>query len=129
MKTTFKRPYRPVDLNTSPLASFPLISMAKQLMTEEAFTKSGRTALTLARGVDMTVVLTVVKAGTVIHEHQAPGPTTVIVLSGNVVFSAGTEKTALEGGWAVSFSADVIHAVEAEEDSVFLIVIGGRQAA
>jgi quercetin dioxygenase-like cupin family protein len=129
MNTAFERPYRPVDLNTSLTKSFPLISMAEQLMSEDAVAKSGRTALTLARGDNMTVVLTVIKAGTVIHEHQAPGPATIIVLSGSIVFSTSTERTTLEQGSAVSFSADVLHAVEANEDSGFLIVIGGLKDA
>ncbi len=126
MEKAFERPYRPLNIDNSWIESFPLKAMAGQLMDENAFAESGRNALTLVRGDEMTVVLTVIRAGTALHEHRAPGPATVIPLSGNIRMSGGHEKMPLEPGSAVSFTADVLHAVEAVEDSAFLIVIGGR---
>ena len=126
MDKAFERPYRPLNVDNSWIESFPLMAMARQLMDEDAFAESGRNALTLVRGNEMTVVLTVIRAGTALHEHRAPGPATVIPLSGNIRMSGGHEKMPLEPGSAVSFTADVLHAVEAVEDSAFLIVIGGR---
>ena len=129
MKEAFERPYRPAYVNASWIKSFPLLAMAEQLMNEDAFAQSGRNALTLVRGDEMTVVLTVIRQGTVIHEHRVPGPATVIPLKGSIRILAGNEKMPLESGSAVSFTADVRHAVEATEDSAFLIVIGGRESA
>ncbi len=126
MDKAFERPYRPSHLDTSWIGSFPLLAMAEQLMAEEAFAGSGRNALTLVRGEDLTVVLTVIREGALIHEHRAPGPATVITLSGSIRILTGNEKMTLEHGSAVSFTADVPHAVEAGQDSAFLIVIGGR---
>ena len=126
MDKAFERPYRPLNVDDSWIESFPLKAMARQLMDEDAFAESGRNALTLVRGDEMTVVLTVIRAGTALHEHRAPGPATVIPLSGNIRMLGGNEKMPLEPGSAVSFTADVLHAVEAVEDSAFLIVIGGR---
>jgi len=126
MNTAFERPYRPVDMNTSLTQSFPLSSMAEKLLREATFATSGRAALTLARGDDMTVVLTAMTAGTVLPEHRAPGPATVMTLSGSIVFSTRTEKITLEQDKVVVFTADVFHAVEASEDSAFLIIIGGK---
>ena len=54
----FERPYRPVGLNTSLTKAFPLVSMAEKLMEEAASATSGRAALTLARGDELTIVLT-----------------------------------------------------------------------
>lgn len=126
MDKAFERPYRPLKVGETWIESFPLKAMARQLMDEDAFAESGRNALTLVRGDEMTVVLTVIRAGTALHEHRAPGPATVILLSGNIRMLGGDEKMPLEPGSAVSFTADVLHAVEAVEDSAFLIVIGGR---
>ncbi len=126
MDKAFERPYRPLNLDDSWIESFPLKAMARQLMDEDAYGESGRNALTLVRGDKMTLVLTVIRAGTALHEHRAPGPATVIPLSGNIRMSGGHEKMTLEPGSAVSFTPDVLHAVEAVEDSAFLIVIGGR---
>lgn len=36
MNTSFERPYRPVDLNTSLTKSFPLMAMAEKLMSEDS---------------------------------------------------------------------------------------------
>ena len=126
MDKAFERPYRPLNVNNSWIESFPLNAMARQIMDEDAFAESGRNALTLVRGDEMTVVLTVIRAGTALHEHRAPGPATVIPLSGNIRMLAGQEKMPLAPGSALSFTADVLHAVEAVEDSAFLILIGGR---
>ena len=125
MNTPFERPYRPIDLNIPMTKAFPLMSMAEKLMREAAFATSGRSSLTLARGDEMTVVLVVLKAGTTLKEHPAPAAATVITLSGNIIFTTSAEKITLEQGEAVTFTADVLHAVYASEDSAFLIVIGG----
>ena len=125
MSASFERPYRPVDLNVSTTKAFPLISMAEKLMEEATSATSGRASLTLAHGDEMTMVLVAIKAGTTLEEHQAPTAATVITLSGNIIFTTSGEKITLEQGEAVTFTADVLHAVYASEDSAFLIVIGG----
>ena len=126
MHTAFEHPYRPVSLDTSLTKGFALNSMGEQLLEEANAASAGRAALTLARGNDLTVVLTAITAGTVLHEHRAPGPATVVILNGSIVFSSNTENITLEKGEAVVFTADVLHAVEANEDSVLLISIGGK---
>lgn len=126
MDTSFKRPYRPVDLNTSLMQSFPLLSMAEELMSEAAFAKSGRSSLTLARGDELTIVLVVLKAGNTLEEHSAPAAATVITLSGKMIFTTSSEKITLEQGDGVTFTNDILHSVYADEDCAFLIVIGGK---
>ncbi len=126
MEKAFERPYRPLKANETWIESFTLHAMAEQLMGEDAFAESGRNALSLVRGDEMTVVLTVMKEGAALHEHRAPGPATVILLSGRIRISSGVEEAPLEPGSAVSFTANLRHAVKAMEDSAFLIVIGGR---
>ena len=126
MNTSFERPYRPVDLNISMIKEFSLISMAEKLMEEATVTTSGRASLTLAHGSEMTLVLVALKAGTTLEDHQAPAAATVITLSGDIIFTTSAEKSTLEQGEAVAFTADILHAVYASEDSAFLIVIGGK---
>ena len=125
MNTSFKRPYRPVDLNVSATKGFPLMSMAEKLMEEANSARSGRASLTLAHGEEMTLVLVALKAGTTLEDHSAPAAASVITVSGNIIFTTSSEKITLEQGEAVTFTADVVHAVYASEDSAFLIVIGG----
>ena len=67
MSEPFARPFRPVELTSSTLTSFPLQAMAQQLMTEDVFHTSGRNALTLLHHKNLTVVLTVLQAGAVLQ--------------------------------------------------------------
>ena len=99
--------------------------MAEKLMQEVAFKTSGRSSLTLAHGGELTVVLAVLKAGHALAEHPAPAAAAVTCLDGNLTFATKTEEITLEKGEAVVFTGDVLHSVRADEDSVFLIVIGG----
>lgn len=125
MNTSFERPYRPVDLNKSITHGFPLGSMAEKLMEEATLNAAGRSSLTLAHGVELTVVLAVLKAGHALGEHPAPAAATVTCLDGNLTFTTKVEEITLEKCEVVVFTGDVLHSVRANEDSVFLIVIGG----
>ena len=127
MNTSFERPYRPVDLNASLTQGYSLLPMAENLMEEATLNAAGRSSLTLAHGVELTVVLTVLKAGNSLSEHPAPAAATVTCLDGNLTFTTKVEKITLEKGEAVVFTGDVLHSVRANEDSVFLIVIGGTE--
>ncbi|HEX9726697.1 MAG TPA: cupin domain-containing protein [Vicinamibacteria bacterium] len=122
-------PYQPVDLASASAEAFDLSLMAKELKNDDLFLKSGRVARTLARGEQMTAVLTVMKKDCELHEHATPGPATVTVLSGNVEFSFDPPRdhVILHEGCTVVFSKDAAHRVKAQEDSAFLIVIGGRR--
>ena len=128
MNTSFERPYKPVDLNIPMTKGFSLISMGEKLMEETTCATSGRASLALAHGDEMTLVLVGLKAGNTLEEHTAPAAATVIMLSGNIIFTTDAEKITLEQGEAVTFTADVLHSVYASEDSTFLIVIGGKSS-
>jgi len=130
MSEVFERPFRPVELSDATLTSFPVHEMAQQLMTEEAFQTSGRNALTLIRDKNLTVVLTVLKAGAVLQEHHAPAPVTLLPLFGNIVLLAdegeGRQSTELTPSTTAVFAAHLAHRVEATQDSAFLLVMGGQ---
>src|SRR5215467_3545099 len=128
MSEAFARPFRPVELTASTLTSFPLQAMAQQLMTEDAFQTSGRNALTLIHHTNLTVVLTVLKAGAVLDEHHAPAPVTLLPLFGEIVLAsaAGTTRLTLDQGTGAVFAAHLPHRVEAQQDSAFVLVIGGQ---
>ncbi|MCG9127403.1 hypothetical protein JT359_07375 [Candidatus Poribacteria bacterium] len=100
--------------------------MTENLMEEAEFATSGRASLTLARGDEMTVVLTVMKAETTLSEHRAPSAAVVVMLTGEIIFTSNKNKITLEKGDGVTFTGDVLHSVHATKDSSFLIVIGGK---
>lgn len=128
MPEAFARPFRPVELTPSTLTSFPLQAMAQQLMTEDAFQTSGRNALTLIHHKDLTVVLTVLQAGAVLQEHHAPAPVTLLPLFGEIMLASaeGTTRLALDHSKAAVFAAHLPHRVEAQQDSAFILVMGGQ---
>jgi len=128
MSEAFERPFRPVELTPSTLTSFPLQAMAHQLLSEDAFQTSGRNALTLIHHKDLTVVLTVLKAGAVLQEHHAPAPVTLLPLFGEIVLAAaeGTTHLTLDQGTGAVFAAHLPHRVEAQQDSAFVLVMGGQ---
>jgi quercetin dioxygenase-like cupin family protein len=128
MPEAFARPFRPVELHAATLTSFPLQAMAQQLMTEDTFRTSGRNALTLVHHKDLTVVLTVLRAGAVLPEHHAPAPVTLLPLLGEIILvsAEGTTRLTLDHSHAAVFAANLPHRVEARQDSAFVLVMGGQ---
>jgi quercetin dioxygenase-like cupin family protein len=124
-------PYKPFVPTAGAIGRFDFGAIARELRDDEAFEKSGRVARTLARSDELTAVLTVIAKGTELHEHTAPGPAIVTVLSGNVqlAFEGSGGEFALRQGESVVFAKDASHRVRALDDSSFLMVIGGRLKA
>jgi quercetin dioxygenase-like cupin family protein len=127
MQTSLSRPFRPIELGAGTLAFFSLPALAEDLQQQDEYARSGVAAVTLARDEHATLVLVALRKGAVMREHRAPSAATVVLLGGRVRFvdgdGAGTE---LEPGALATFSADLRHAVEALEDAVYLVIIGGR---
>jgi quercetin dioxygenase-like cupin family protein len=127
MQATLSRPFRPIELGSDTLAFFSWKALAEDLTREPEYARSGVAALTLARDEHATLVLVALRRGAAMREHRAPSAATVVLLAGRVTFRAGDGAgTDLEPGSLAAFSADVLHAVEAQEDAVYLVLIGGR---
>jgi quercetin dioxygenase-like cupin family protein len=122
------RPFRPVDFTATALDSFDLNSLAEQLTTEPQYKDEGKAGITLARDAHVSVVLQALRKGSELREHRAPASALVTLLSGRATFVSepGAKRTEMVPGTLVAFSADLDHALVADEDSVCLIVIGGR---
>ena len=127
MASLLSRPFRPIELETATLARFTLPALAEDLKREGEYARSGISAVTLARDEHVTLVLVALRKGALMREHRAPSAATLVLLSGRADFVAGDgARTGLEPGSLMAFSADVPHAVEAAEDTVCLLIIGGR---
>ena len=121
-------PYQPFDPASGKPESFDLQTLAKELMHGESFHRSGRIARTLVRADELTTVLVAMRKGGEMHEHTAPGPAIVTVLSGEVSFKfENTPDLRLSEGSSVVFAQDEPHRVSAREDCAFLLVVGGRR--
>jgi quercetin dioxygenase-like cupin family protein len=128
VSSALSRPFRPIELNGAALASFSLPALAEGLQREAEYARSGISAITLARDAHVTLVLVTLRQGARMREHRAPSAATVVLLSGRAAFlAADGARSELEPGSLIAFSADVPHAVEALEDAVYLVIIGGRE--
>jgi quercetin dioxygenase-like cupin family protein len=129
MIQALSRPFRPVELTAGALEFFQLHALAEHLREEDEYRRTGVSAVSLTRDGHATHVLIALRKGGVMREHRAPSAASVVVLSGRVVFAAGGDarRTELDAGALAAFSADVPHAVEALEDAVYLLMIGGRE--
>jgi quercetin dioxygenase-like cupin family protein len=122
------RPFRPVDLTVTALESFDLNGLAEQLTLEPQYQEEGKAGIALARDAHVSVVLEVLRQGSELREHRVPASALVTLLSGRATFVSepGSKRTEMVPGTLVVFSAELDHALVADEDSVCLIVIGGR---
>lgn len=130
MIESLSRPFRPVELGSGELHFFQLFRLGEDLRSEKEYERNGVSAVTLARDSHMTVLLVALREGAVMREHKAPSAGTAVFLTGRGRFVVGTgaeaERTPMRPGTVAAFSADVSHAVEGEEDSLYLVTIGGR---
>ncbi len=128
--TPLERPFRPVDLTSTPLESFDLNDLVAQLVLEPQYHEEGKAGITLARDAHVSVVLEALRKGSELREHRSPASAMVTLLSGRATFvsEAGAKRTEMIPGTLVAFASDLDHALVADEDSACLIVIGGRAA-
>jgi quercetin dioxygenase-like cupin family protein len=112
-------PHVPVDLAV----------LGEELLREAASLASARTARTLTPGAGSPLKQTVLalRAGAALQEHVAPGPATLLVLDGEVVLAAGTERHVAIGGTWLAIPAGP-HSLEARTDAVALITVAPEHA-
>ncbi len=113
----------------SPFLEFDLAAEVTQLHGETTW-KTGQNARTLVKYDDVRVVLMALQAETRIAEHKAEGRITVHMLSGHIRLSASGRLFNLRPGNLLALDQGVPHAIEALEESAFLLTIAwpGRDA-
>lgn len=111
-----------------PILHFDLLNEPGELR-REAFWSRGRNAKTLAKHGDIRVVLTVMKAGEELQQHQAHGTVLIQLLQGRVTTSVLDQVLELSPGHLVVLDPNLPHNLQAVEDSVVLLTIGWRAEA
>ena len=131
MAPSLSRPFRPIELTEGTLDFFRLLKFAEEMKTEDEYRRSGLSGVTLARDEHLTLVLVALRKGERMREHRAPVGAAVVLLSGRASFVSGSDesRTELEPSSLAVFAPEVSHAVEALEDAVYLVIIGGRDRA
>jgi quercetin dioxygenase-like cupin family protein len=106
-----------------PLIAIDLAVEAAQLRTERGWREGDRNANTLVKTPDFRVVLTALRAGARLQEHQAAGRVSIQTLSGRVRLQVGAQNVELPTGHLLVLEPGLAHDVEALEDSVFLLTL------
>ena len=121
------RPFRPIDVDSRTLEFFQLSSLGEDLRREAEYETSGVCSIAIARDEQVTLVLVALRKGEWMREHRVPSDGSLVVLSGRVAFVAESAREELTPDALALFSPDLFHGVEALEDSLFLLIIGGRE--
>ncbi len=124
---TDRRRSHPVPM-ASPFLEFDLGAEIERLHAETTWS-TGRNARTLVKYEDFRVVLTALRSGIRIAEHETPGRISIHVVSGRVRLNAVGRTFDLRPGGLVSLDHREPHDLEAIEDSAFLLTMAwpGRQ--
>lgn len=120
---------RPPQRLAGAVLAFDLAREVARLRDERAWRVGDRNAKTLVKEADLTAVLIVLRAGGRMPEHRAEGRISVQVLAGRVRLLLAGEAVELPPGRLVSLERALPHAVEALEDSAFLLTIGRQETA
>ena len=105
-----------------PFQEFDLPQEIDQLKRKGSW-QSGRNAKTLLKRPDLRVVLTILKANALVHEHRVRGRVVVHTVSGHVRIHVGDRKFNLTAGHLLALEENLAHDVEALTDSAFLLTI------
>ncbi|MEO8801008.1 MAG: hypothetical protein ABI551_24160 [Polyangiaceae bacterium] len=81
------------------------------------------TATTLVKQPDLRVVLVVMSTGARLNPHRAAESVSIQVMEGAVRLQLPTEIVRAQAGTLLTLRADVLHDVEALEDSAFLLFL------
>jgi hemerythrin-like domain-containing protein/quercetin dioxygenase-like cupin family protein len=115
-------PVREPGPTGSPVLDFDLREHIEELNREQDW-QSGRNSQTIVKYPDFRIVLTVLRSGTLMHEHHAAGPISVHVLSGHIRMRVEGREIDLPPGHVLALDRSIPHDVEAVEDSAFLLTI------
>ena len=120
------RPHTPPAVG--PFLEHDLMNAIDELRREPAW-QTGRNARTLVKYADFRVVLTVLKAGERTQEHAVQARISVQALAGHIRVGAAGHTFDLHPGRLLALDRGVTHAVEAVEESAFLLTIAWHAGA
>lgn len=132
MTNTAERPSRSGAVRApgplgNPMLTFDLNAEISRLREENAW-QGGRDSKTLVKNQDFRIVLTVMKADALLHEHKTSGRISVQVLSGHIQMHVQDKVVDLLAGHLLALDRAVPHDVKALEDSAFLLTLAWPEA-
>jgi quercetin dioxygenase-like cupin family protein len=108
---------------TAPVLTFDLAAEIEQLRGEEHWLRDGRISKTLVKHSDFRIVLMLMKAGTLIHEHKTDARISVQALSGRLLIKLDERTVEIPAGHLLVLEKALSHDVSALEESALLLSI------
>jgi quercetin dioxygenase-like cupin family protein len=109
---------------SGPLLTFDLLDEVAQLRDEPIWHTHGHNARTLIKQSDYRMVLIALRAGKVVHEHEANASLTIQPVRGILRVHVPTEVVELRPHQLMSLDRHIPYGIEAPEDCEFLLSIG-----
>ncbi len=103
------------------MVSITIADEIARLKEKPEWSSEDRLAVSLVKDGALNVLLMVLRKEAQLKEHRTRGPIAVHVLSGVIRFSTGTEQVRLSAGSMVALDRDVLHSLEALEESAVLL--------
>lgn len=119
---------KPYPVNRELLQKLDFDALGREMRSEEAYERALKTARTLVRGGELTIVLVALKEGARLKEHHSSGPATAVVLEGEIEFNCPDEDKTIEltSSQSVVFSSAINHSVTARKETLLLVVFGQK---
>ena len=114
------RPDRPV---ADPVLHVRIAEQLERLKQETTWRSGDHNAITLTKAPTLRVVLIALKRGAKLHEHQATGPITILLVSGLLRLRAAGRAWDLKPGEVVVLESAIEHEVQAVQECAFLVTI------
>ena len=95
-------------------------AMLKQLRSENAWEKNDRNGITIFKTEQMTVVLTILKAGTLIENNSVDGLYMLQVIKGSLLVESGDYPIKVGEGNILNLHAGVKHSILAKQETELL---------
>lgn len=111
------------------MMSFSIPDEIARIRSAPQWSASRKGSITLVKNDELRVVLVVLSKGMLLHEHEADGQIAVSVVQGSIRFEAGGDQRTISSGGLLTLRGGIRHAVEALEDSAFVITLVHRHEA
>lgn len=95
-------------------------AMLKQLRSENAWEKNDRNGITVFKTDQLSVVLTILKAGTLIENNSVEGLFMLQVLKGSLLVETGDYPIKVEDGNILNLHAGIKHSILAKKETELL---------
>ena len=104
------------------MLSLDIMDEAARLKMKPEWSSVDRLAISLVKDDALNILLMVLKKGARLAEHRTKGPIAVNVFSGSVRLSARDKHAELSAGSIAALDREVVHELEALEESIVLLI-------